>query len=98
MEPKGKCFAETCEECHWWRQRQMESLIDGKPTGIKEMRWVCEFETLLNAMHYHMGSLDGVQQAANEARNRAMETKLRIEDFGSAVISVVSKIDKLKLK
>ena len=39
------------------------------------MRWTCEFDTLLNAMHFHMGSLDGLQNAVNQAHNRTMETQ-----------------------
>jgi hypothetical protein len=93
--PNGKCFAKHCDECNWWRQREFEKLENGRPSGVKEIRWCCEWETLLNGMHYHMGSLDGMQEGVNEARNRSIETKVRVEEFGQAVYQVVSNYPKL---
>ena len=72
----------------------MESLKDGKPSGIKEIKWVCEWETLLNAMHYHMGSLDGLQEATNEARNRSMAALEAVQDFGEASVKTLDRISK----
>ena len=91
IKPKGKCFAKKCNDCNWFRQREFERVENGNPIGIHEMRWCCEFETLLNAMHYHMGSLDGLQNAVNQAHNRTMETQAvlkHIVDSGGVVQKV----------
>jgi hypothetical protein len=93
-DPKKKCFAKKCENCNWYRDREFEKLENGKPSGVYGIRKCCEFETLIGAMHYHMGSLDGLQSGVNEARNRSIETKSRVEDFGSAISAMMNGIEK----
>lgn len=87
---KGKkCFAETCEECNWFRFKQMEKVENGKPTGVKEMVEVCLFEYYFDTQEFLMGSYDGLQAGMNEARNRSMETKAAVLNFGNASLMAI---------
>lgn len=68
----------------------MEKVENGKPTGINEMVEVCLFEFYFDTLHFLMGSLDGLQQGMNEARNRSMETKAMVHNFGDAAIQTIN--------
>jgi len=90
MRDKDKeCICKNCENCNWFRYKQMEKVVDGKPTGVKEMVRVCLFEFYFDALHFLMGSYDGLQSGINEARNRSMETKAAIESFGDGVSQII---------
>ena len=87
---KGKkCFAETCEECNWFRYKQMEKVENGKPTGVNEMVEVCLHEYYFDALNFLMGSYDGLQRGMNEARNRSMETKDLMIGFGQVITQTI---------
>lgn len=94
VKPKGKCFAKICNECNWWRQDEREVLKDGLPTGVKEIVWICKFDLIFAGMHYHMGSLDGLQKAVNESNNKAIETKELVIGFSNAVVQILKNLPK----
>lgn len=60
--------------------------------------WKCAIDHLLWAIPKIYGSIDGVQEAANQARNRSMETKKRVEDFGNAMGQIVNRMERKMLK
>lgn len=95
--PTGKCFAANCEKCNWYKEMYMEKWENGKPTGIKEMRTVCKFEELFDFLHRLAGDFDGFQEAANQARNRSMETRARVEEFGQAMGHIVTELERKRL-
>ena len=98
MKPNGKCFAENCEECNWWQDWNVDKLENGKPTGLKEIQKRCNFQVLFEFIPKIIGSIDGVQAAANEARNRSEEAKEITKNFGSACARAFNTItDNIKL-
>lgn len=80
MKPNGKCIAKKCEGCNFYYSWDMEN-----KNGLRKTIKKCLFLVLSEEMPNIRGSIDGVQQAANESRNRSMETKQRIEDLGAAI-------------
>jgi len=80
MKPGGKCIAKRCEDCNFYYSWDMTN-----EEGLRKQIKKCVFLVLSEEIPRIRGSIDGVQAAANESRNRAMETKERVEDFGSAV-------------
>lgn len=91
-EENKKCICENCKDCNWFRYKEMERVENGKPTGVKEMKQVCLFEFYFDALHFVMGSIDGLQAGINEARNRSMEAKATTEEFGDSVLRIVQSI------
>lgn len=67
-------------------------------TGEIKHFWKCAIDHLLEAIPKIYGSIDGVQKAANQARNRSMETKARVEDFGAAMGQIMGVIERKLLK
>ncbi len=86
---KKKCIVEKCEDCNWFRFKQMEKVLNGKPTGVNEMIEVCLFDFYFDALNFLMGSYDGLQQGMNEARNRSEETKEAVDNFGNAALQTI---------
>ncbi len=87
---KKKCISKTCKDCNWFRVKQMEKVENGKPVGVNEMVEVCLFEFYFDALHFLMGSYDGLQQGMNEARNRSEETKAAVDNFGNAAVQTIT--------
>ena len=96
--PKGKCFCKNCEDCNWWQDVTLEKVEDGKPTGLKEIHKLCVMQLMVDFIPKITGSIDGVQAAANEARNRAEEAREITKNFGSACARAFNTItDNIKL-
>ncbi len=92
--PKKKCISKNCETCNLCKERSVEIVENGKPTGIMEMRKVCLIEYLERGQHYLMGALDGLQEASNQSRNASFEAVDAVNNFGNGVISVLNEISK----
>jgi hypothetical protein len=84
-----KCLCENCEDCNWFRYKQLEKVQDGKPTGVCEMVRVCMFEYYFDALNFMMGSYDGLQEGINDARNRSMEAKAATESFRNEIFNIM---------
>ena len=89
-----KCPFGKCEKCVWYRpweytERDEHGGLTGK---IKRMD-KCSLEVMLDYIPRIQGAIDGLQQGVNESRNRSMETKARVEEFGNAVYNVVKNIE-----
>ena len=91
-----KCICKNCEDCklfiHW-------NMSDDK--GQQKVEQKCGLQVIFEEIPRIRGAIDGLQSGVNEARNRSMETKARIEDLGSVITTVVSSldiVDNLKLK
>lgn len=80
MKPNGKCIARKCEDCNFFYDWDMTN-----NEGLREVKKRCIFRVLADEIPRIRGSIDGVQEAANESRNRSLETKGRIEDLGQAI-------------
>ena len=65
MKPNGKCIARKCEECRFYENWDIT-----KRDGIRTVEKKCSFEVLFKTIPGLIGSIDGVQRAANETRNR----------------------------
>ena len=92
VKPDGKCFCRFCDDCHWFFDWDMTN-----KEGLRAVKKRCLFRVLANEIPRIRGSIDGVQGAANEARNRAMETKIRVEEFGEASVKTLENISRKKL-
>ena len=82
MKPNGKCIAKKCEDCNFFRDYQWDMTNE---EGLRKIVNKCLFKVLGEEIPLIRGSIDGVQEAANESRNRTIETKQRIEDLGGAM-------------
>lgn len=71
-------------------------MTDSK-TGLRSLVDKCGFLVLFEELPHIRGSIDGVQEAANEARNRSMETKGIVTAFGEATVKTLEAIDRFKL-
>ena len=89
MKPNGKCIAKKCEDCNFYYSWDMEN-----KNGLRKTIKKCLFLVLSEEIPNIRGSIDGVQRAANESRNRSMETKQRVEDLGSAIANTFEYLDK----
>ena len=83
MKPKGKCFAKDCEKCNWWDDWDLTVYENGKPTGLRKIEKRCSFRVLINEIPRMVGSIDGLQGAVNETRNRSYETQEVLKSFGN---------------
>ena len=81
MKPNGKCIARKCEDCNFFYEWDMAN-----ENGLRRTARECVFLVLSKEIPRIRGSIDGVQEAANDSRNRAVETKGRIEDLGQAIV------------
>ncbi len=79
MKPNGRCIAKNCEDCNFFYSWDVENT-----EGLRKQEKECIFRVLADELPRIRGSIDGVQEAANEARNRAMETKEIAQNFGAA--------------
>jgi hypothetical protein len=71
---------------------------NGQPTGLRELQRRCSFQVFFDELPRIRGSMDGVQEAANEARNRSMEALQRVEAFGLASVKTLESISRKGLK
>ena len=65
--------------------------------GLRSIEKKCSFEVLFKTIPSLIGSIDGLQGGVNEARNRAIEAKQRVEDFGNALGNAILYNDVKKL-
>jgi hypothetical protein len=79
---KKKCICKNCEDCRLFRAHEVEIVENGHPTGVKQMRTDCMIQVIANSQHYFMSCIDGMQEATNEARNRAIENKSEVLNMG----------------
>lgn len=73
MKPNGKCIAKDCTKCNFFYGWDMTN-----KEGLRERKYRCIFSVLAEEIPRIRGNIDGVQQAANEARNR-------VNDLGNAL-------------
>lgn len=84
-----------CTECMWWRTWRVTHGKTGQPVDEKR----CSIEVILEYLPQIVGSIDGVQTAANEARNRSVESKEAIVNLGQATLKSFELIgEKIKEK
>lgn len=75
-----KCICKKCENCNFHLKWNMTN-----DKGEEAFKDKCGFFVLFDEITKIRGAVDGLQGGVNEARNRSMETRERIEDFGSAM-------------
>ena len=93
---KKLCPMGDCESCVWFQPWNIEERdAHGGKTGRVRQIEACSLQVLLETIPKIHGSIDGLQEAVNDSRNRSMETKTRVEDFGNAVYNVVKNQVKL---
>ena len=83
-----KCIVKKCEDCRLYSDFDMTN-----KEGLRKTVKRCILYVLADEIPRIRGSIDGLQSGVNEARNRAMETKERVEDFGVASIQVLNNIN-----
>jgi len=71
-----KCICENCEDC-----RLFGSWIMADDKGEKKVVERCNIQVLAEEIPRFRGTVDGVQTAVNESRNRAVETKDVVKGF-----------------
>lgn len=87
---KKKCIAKSCEDCNFFRPW---ILVNDKQQEKIENK--CSFEVLFENIPKIIGSIDGVQSAANESRNQSWGLRKDLNDFGNKLTGLLN--DKLKL-
>ena len=87
-----KCIAKKCEDCNFFRSWEMENM----QTKERKMSSCCSFDVLFDCIPKLIGSIDGLQGGVNEARNRSVETKVVIENLGSAFAAVANRAGNAK--
>ena len=80
MKPNGKCITSRCERCNFFYDWDMKN-----DEGLSRIEGKCLFRVLAEEIPRLKGSLDGLQGGVNEARNRSIEAKQRVEDLGCAI-------------
>ena len=85
-----KCICKKCEECNFFMPWDMTE----QKTGLRKQVQKCGFQVLFEEIPFIRGSIDGAQQGANEARNKAMETKELLQDLGLAILTAMKDIPK----
>ncbi len=70
-----QCIAKNCEHCRLYVKWDMEN-----SEGLRKQVDKCVFLMLAEEIPRLRAGVDGAQAAANEARNRAMETKETVTD------------------
>ena len=83
-----KCIAKKCEDCRLYTDFDMTN-----KEGLRKTVKKCILFVLADEIPRIRGSVDGLQGGVNEARNRSMETKARVEDFGNASVQVLNNIN-----
>ena len=89
-DPNKKCICKKCEECNFFMPWDMTE----QKTGLRKQVQKCGFQVLFEEIPFIRGSIDGAQQGANEASNRAMETKEFLQDLGLAMLTAMKDIPK----
>ena len=88
------CPMGECENCIWfqpWDTKIKDQ--NGGDTGRVKREDECSIMVLLATIPKIQGAIDGLQGGVNEARNRSMEAKKRVEDFGNGINQVVLSIE-----
>ena len=78
-------FGIECESCRFFTPWHM---VNDK--GEEKFEDRCGFEILFAEIPKFRGSVDGVQSAVNEARNRSMETKNVVNGFIAGMIGLAT--------
>ena len=89
-DPKKKCIAKKCEECHFYQNWDVGEYKDGKPTGVRKMITKCSLQVLFDEIPSIKGSVDGCQRAANETRNNVL-------DFGEKSVKALRAVSQTAL-
>jgi hypothetical protein len=76
-DPKKKCIAKKCEECHFFQSWDMTN-----GDGLRKLKMVCSMQVLFDEIPRMRGSIDGCQTATNETRNKVIA-------FGDAAIQTL---------
>lgn len=85
MKPKGRCFAKKCEDCNWWQPWDITEVN----TGLRKVEHKCSIQVMCETLPKLIGAVDGLQGGVNEARNRSMEVKDLVENFGNTTIQII---------
>lgn len=75
--PKKKCIAKRCEDCHFFQHWNME---DDK--GKKSVHEVCAIGVLCDEIPRLRGSVDGCQRATNKTYNK-------VDRFGNDAVEAL---------
>lgn len=79
-DPKKKCIAKKCDECHFFQPWDMT----GKG-GLRKSVTKCCIQVLCEEIPHLRGSIDGCQQATNETRNKVI-------NFGTSAVETLKGI------
>jgi hypothetical protein len=82
---KKKCIAKKCEDCHFFKHWNV-----GNERGEKKVVQVCSFQVLFDEIPRIRGSIDGVQTATNETRNKVI-------NFSEKAVKTIKGVVGLKL-
>lgn len=63
-------------------------------TGLRKQVQKCGLQVLFEELPHLRGSIDGAQQGANEARNRAIVSNELINDLGGALLTALNELPK----
>jgi hypothetical protein len=74
--PNKKCICKDCENCNFYVSWDMEN-----NEGLRKQIPECLFLVIANELPRLRGAVDGLQGGVNEARNRSMEAKSKVDDF-----------------
>lgn len=89
-DPKKKCICKKCEECQFFQDWDMTE----QKTGLRKQVQKCSLQVLFEEIPFIRGSIDGAQRGANEASNRARESKELLRDLGLAMLDAMKDIPK----
>jgi len=66
--------------------------------GLRDRKQRCLFRVLAEEIPRIIGSIDGVQRAANEARNRSIATMEKVDNFGEASVKTLENVTRRMLQ
>jgi hypothetical protein len=79
-DPKKKCIAKKCDECHFFQPWDMKN-----KDGLRKTVTKCCLDVLCEEIPHLRGSVDGCQKATNETRNKVIS-------FGTSAVETLKGI------
>jgi hypothetical protein len=86
------CICENCEDCRLYRTWV---LTDDK--GEKKVSNRCDIQVVAEELPRFKGTVDGLQTAVNESRNRSIETKKMVEGFITGMIGLATQKGRMEV-
>jgi hypothetical protein len=90
-DPNKKCISKKCKDCQLYQSWDM---TDPK-TGLRKNVNKCGLQVLFEEIPHIRGSIDGVQKAANQARNHSIQAQ---QIVGAQTIKFVQSLQFLSKK